>query len=78
VNLISFEEILENGRRHTGDSQPQSIPKPTDLAVVMFTSGSCDTPKGVMLSHGNLVAACAGLTVRICIRWRSWELVMRE
>lgn len=27
-----------------------------DLAVILFTSGATDTPKGVCLSHGNLVA----------------------
>src|SRR5205085_3457992 len=26
-----------------------------DLALLQYTSGTTDTPKGVMLSHGNLV-----------------------
>jgi non-ribosomal peptide synthetase component F len=31
------------------------IPGPNDLAVVLFTSGSTGEPKGVMLSHRNLI-----------------------
>ena len=30
----------------------------TDLAAIMFTSGTMGTPKGVMLTHRNLVADC--------------------
>jgi long-chain acyl-CoA synthetase len=31
-------------------------PAPEDLALLQYTSGTTDMPKGVMLSHGNLVA----------------------
>ncbi len=32
-----------------------------DLAVIQYTSGSTGTPRGVMLSHGNLVHNCAAV-----------------
>lgn len=33
-----------------------SIPKPDDLAVIIYTSGTTSTPKGVMLTHYNLAS----------------------
>lgn len=34
----------------------------TDLAALVYTSGSTGEPKGVMLTHGNLVAAATSIT----------------
>ena len=54
LNVMSFEELRKLGEENTVDPVP---PKPEDLCCIMYTSGSTGPPKGVPLTHGNVIAA---------------------
>jgi long-chain acyl-CoA synthetase len=58
-NIFTFMEVLEIGRDQ-GDKDEfknrlRSI-KPSDLATIMYTSGTTGPPKGVMLSQNNFIS----------------------
>ncbi|XVF06090.1 hypothetical protein REPUB_Repub06bG0018300 [Reevesia pubescens] len=57
VKLISYLKLLRQGRSNL---HPFSPPKPEDVATICYTSGTTGTPKGVVLTHGNLIANVAG------------------
>jgi long-chain acyl-CoA synthetase len=52
IRLVNFSNIIDLGR--TAEFTPVALKK-TDLATLIYTSGTSGNPKGVMLSHGNLL-----------------------
>ncbi|XP_041317187.1 long-chain-fatty-acid--CoA ligase 5 isoform X3 [Pyrgilauda ruficollis] len=56
IEILSLQEIEELGRNNIREPVP---PKPEDLSVVCFTSGTTGNPKGAMLTHQNVVSNAA-------------------
>jgi 1-acyl-sn-glycerol-3-phosphate acyltransferase len=56
VPSLAYASTVEELEAVAGPAPHGAFPKPQDLALVQFTSGSTADPKGVMLSHANVLA----------------------
>ncbi|KAH7285771.1 hypothetical protein KP509_33G045300 [Ceratopteris richardii] len=57
VQIVSFSRLEAQGRSNL---KPFVPPQADDVATICYTSGTTGTPKGAVLSHGNLIANVAG------------------
>jgi len=67
-NCKNWSEILELGADASNQDQVEEIKKsvkPDDLATLIYTSGTTGRPKGVMLSHNNIVSNVVSSKVRV-------------
>ena len=59
-NVITFSELLQSGESHKSSADfdfedRARLAKPDDLLTLIYTSGTTGAPKGVMLTHNNIV-----------------------
>ncbi|KAL3100107.1 hypothetical protein niasHS_000718 [Heterodera schachtii] len=61
IKLFSFDNFERMGLHDEVASLSDVPPSPDDLATICYTSGTTGVPKGVMLTHGNIIADCTAL-----------------
>jgi long-chain acyl-CoA synthetase len=61
-----LEQLIELGKKHPQPDklvQLKAAVQPTDMATIIYTSGTTGNPKGVMLSHNNILSNIKSLSV---------------
>ncbi|MBL0954131.1 MAG: long-chain fatty acid--CoA ligase [Leptospira sp.] len=89
--ILSLNELLEIGRslRRLGDHRVEDrviAIQPDDLFTIIYTSGTTGEPKGVMLTHANMISQLRNIPIKIGPKdrflsilpvWHSFERVFQ-
>ena len=62
TKILTLDRIQALGYKHPVPHRP---PRPSDVALINYTSGTTGVPKGAVLTHGALVANAAGAALMV-------------
>jgi len=64
--LLHLDDVIEHGQQgHDNIVELAAQAEPDDTACIIYTSGTGGLPKGVMLSHRNILSNCEGAIDRL-------------
>lgn len=72
IPRLILDELSETVASHSAEPYPLAGVDESTVAEIIFTSGTTSTPKGVLLTHGNLLANLVPLEPEIA-KYIKWE-----
>ncbi|KAK9511143.1 hypothetical protein O3M35_005763 [Rhynocoris fuscipes] len=64
VEIKPYKYIISSGRNANVEDTP---PQKNDIAIIMYTSGSTGVPKGVLLTHGNMMSTLGAFSDAVVV-----------